>query len=60
MKKKSFANMFTVNAASNEYFRHLDPDVMLLFEEELVLQYPLPAEKIGHALGLLEFKYDIE
>lgn len=49
-----------MNAASNEYFRHLDPDVMLLFEEELVLQYPLPAEKKGHALGLLEFKYDTE
>lgn len=50
--------MFVLNAGPNEYFRHLDPDVMLLFDEELILQYPLPPEKKGRALGLLEFKYD--
>lgn len=57
-KKKSFPNVFALNASPNEYFRLLDPDVMLLFEEELILQYPLPQAKIGHALGLLEFKYE--
>lgn len=56
-KKKLLTNMFALNAGPNEFFRHLDPDVMLLFEEELILQYPLPQEKIGQALGLLEFKY---
>lgn len=56
-KKKSLANVFALNSSPNEHFRLLDPDVMLLFEEELILQYPLPQEKIGHALGLLEFKY---
>lgn len=55
-KKKSITNIFALNASPTEYVRHLDPDVMMLFEEELILQYPLPKEKIGHALGLLEFK----
>lgn len=54
------ANKYTSSvwngAMSNEYFRPLDPITMLLFEENLTVQYPLPRERIGHAMGLLEFK----
>ena len=41
----------------NEFLRCMDPDILNLFDEELVLKYPLPNELIGTRLGLLEFKY---
>lgn len=41
----------------NEFLRSMDPDILILFDEELVLTYPLPNELIGTKLGLMEFKY---
>lgn len=40
----------------NEYLRCMDPDVLLLFDENIVMKYPLPKESIGKCLGLMEFK----
>lgn len=42
----------------NEFLRCMDPDILILFDEntELVLKYPLPSELIGTKLGLMEFK----
>lgn len=40
----------------NEFLRSMDPDVLLLFQENLVMKYPLPSEYIGQSLGLMEFK----
>lgn len=48
-------NDWSVNL--NEFLRSMDPDVLTLFEEEIILKYPLPKESIGKALGLMEFKY---
>lgn len=45
------------SANLNEFLRCMDPDVLVLFDEELVLKYPLPHESIGKSLGLMEFKY---
>lgn len=44
------------NTNLNEFLRCMDPDVLVLFEEEIILKYPLPNESIGKALGLMEFK----
>lgn len=41
----------------NEFLRSMDPDVLILFDEELLLKHPLPQEAIGKTLGLMEFKY---
>lgn len=41
----------------NEFLRCMDPDVLVLFDENLVMKYPLPRELIGKSLGLIEFKY---
>lgn len=41
---------------TSEFYRAMDPDIMLLFEENLVLKYPLTENTIGTVLGLLEFK----
>lgn len=41
---------------SGDFYRSLDPNVMQLFEESLILKYPLTQETTGTALGLLEFK----
>lgn len=41
----------------NEFLRCMDPDVIVLFDQDLVLKYPLPDESIGKSLGLMEFKY---
>lgn len=49
------SNDWSVNL--NEFLRCMDPDILILFEEELVLKYPLPKELIGTKLGLMEFKY---
>lgn len=56
MRKKINTIDFDPNFISREYFRQIDPDVMLLFEKQLVLQYPLADDRVGEALGLLEFK----
>lgn len=49
-------NDWTVNL--NEFLRCMDPDVIVFFEcFDLNLEYPLPKEKIGKCLGLVEFKY---
>lgn len=47
-------NDWTVNL--NEFLRCMDPDVLILFEEDIILKYPLPNESVGKALGLMEFK----
>lgn len=47
-------NDWSVNL--NEFLRCMDPDVLALFDEEIILKYPLPKESIGKALGLMEFK----
>lgn len=39
-----------------EFFRPMDPNIMILFEEDLILTYPLTEDTVGTALGLLEFK----
>lgn len=44
------------NQLSGDFYRSLDPNVMQLFEENLILKYPLTQETTGTALGLLEFK----
>lgn len=48
------SNDWSINL--NEFLRCMDPDVLVLFDVELVLKYPLPKESIGTSLGLLEFK----
>lgn len=48
-------NDWSVNL--NEFLRCMDPNILILFDEELVLKYPLPNELIGTKLGLMEFKY---
>lgn len=53
MTKRS--NDWSVNL--NEFLRCMDPDVLVLFEADLVMKYPLPSEFIGKCLGLTEFKY---
>lgn len=49
------SNDWSVNL--NEFLRCMDPDILILFDEELVLKYPLPNELVGSKLGLMEFKY---
>lgn len=49
------SNDWSVNL--NEFLRCMDPDILNLFDEELILKYPLPKELIGSKLGLTEFKY---
>ncbi|XP_031621413.1 Fanconi anemia group D2 protein [Contarinia nasturtii] len=44
----------------NEFLRCMDPDVLVLFEENLVMKYPLPREFVGKSLGLIEFKFLLE
>lgn len=39
-----------------DFYRPMDPDVMLLFENELIPQYPLPPDQIGKTIGLSEFR----
>lgn len=34
----------------------MDPDIMLLLKENVIIQYPLQNDNIGCVLGLLEFK----
>lgn len=46
----------TVDCDAEELHRTMDPDVMLLFEEKLLLKYPMTQNTIGTALGVLEFK----
>lgn len=41
---------------AGDFFRPMDPNVIQLFEEPLILKYPLTQETTGTALGLLEFK----
>lgn len=41
---------------TSELYRVMDPDIMLLFDENLILKYPMTQNTIGTALGLLEFK----
>ena len=41
---------------AREIYRQMDPDVMQLLSEALVLKYPLSVEMIGTSLGLMEFK----
>lgn len=48
-------NDWSVNL--NEFLRCMDPDILILFDEELVLKYPLPVDLIGTKLGLMEFRY---
>lgn len=48
-------NDWSVNL--NEFLRCMDPNILILFDEELVLKYPLPKNLIGTKLGLMEFKY---
>lgn len=55
MMSSKRGNDWSVNL--NEFLRCMDPDILILFEEELVLKYPLPTELIGTKLGLVEFKY---
>lgn len=55
-KKVDRTTNFDLTTVPNEYYRQIDPDVMILFDENLILQFPLPKEKIGQALGVLEFK----
>lgn len=49
------SNDWSVNL--NEFLRSMDPDVLVLFESNLVMKYPLPPEDKGKSLGLMEFKY---
>lgn len=53
MPKRS--NDWSINL--NEFLRCMDPDVLVLFEENLVMKYPMPTESVGKCLGLMEFKY---
>lgn len=43
-----------------EIYRQMDPDLMLLLKEKLVIQVIIPAESFGDHLGLLEFQFIIE
>lgn len=52
MAKRS--NDWSINL--NEFLRCMDPDVLVLFEANLLLTYPLPTDSIGKCLGLMEFK----
>lgn len=47
----------TIDCDAEELHRAMDPDIMLLFEEQLLLKYPMTQNTIGTALGVLEFKY---
>lgn len=42
---------------SKEHYRQLDPDIMLLLNESLIIEYPTPVDQIGSVLGLSEFKF---
>ncbi|XP_067618049.1 Fanconi anemia group D2 protein homolog isoform X2 [Eurosta solidaginis] len=48
---------FDVLYGPRELYRQMDSDIMLILREELVLQYPLPANDIGKRIGLLEFRF---
>lgn len=43
-----------------EVYRQLDIDIMLLLQESLCTEFPLPKEKIGSCLGLLEYQFIVE
>lgn len=47
-------NDWSVNL--NEFLRCMDPDILNVFDEDLILKYPLPSGLIGTKLGLMEFK----
>lgn len=53
------ATAITIDCDADEMHRAMDPDIMLLFEESLILKYPMTQNTIGTALGVLEFKYAI-
>lgn len=55
-KKPELKTYYDFSYGPMEIYRQMDPIIMLLFEEQLVLEFPLSQEKIGHVLGLLEFK----
>lgn len=55
-KKMELRTYYDFSYGPLENYRQMDPNVMLLFEEELVLKFPLSQDRVGHALGLLEFK----
>lgn len=45
-----------VNGNQNDYFRSMDPQILILFENSLSTEYPLPKQQIGQILGLLDFR----
>lgn len=55
-KKIEYKTYYDFSYGPLENYRQMDPNIMILFEEELVLKFPLSEDKVGHALGLLEFK----
>lgn len=54
--KMTSSKRFDWSVNLNEFLRCMDPDVLVLFDEDLIMQYPLPTELIGTCLGLAEFK----
>lgn len=55
-RRLATAAAITIDCDAEELHREMDPDIMLLFEENLLLKYPMTQNTIGAALGVLEFK----
>lgn len=51
---------YNLNFRSNDNFRQMDINIMLLLNTELDLSYPFPAEKIGTCLDIFQFKFIVE
>lgn len=47
---------FVLSNDLSEFLRYMDANIIQLFDENLILKYPLPEEHVGTKLGLLEFK----
>lgn len=55
-RRRGGTAVITIDCDAEELHRAMDPDILLLFEESLLLKYPMTQNTIGTALGVLEFK----
>ncbi|KAL9900180.1 fancd2 isoform 1-T3 [Glossina fuscipes fuscipes] len=51
--KYNFENLY----GPKEIYRQLDTSIILILKEKLNLSYPLPAERVGAEIGLLELRF---
>ncbi|XP_073815806.1 fancd2 isoform X2 [Musca autumnalis] len=55
--KTSSRNNFENLYGPKEIYRQMDTNIILVLKEKLNIKYPLPAESLGSAMGLLELRF---